>query len=212
VHGKTFVEAVRQNRFEQQDYVRAPTTIQRFEHGLCCSEGWRDHKFTVCLVGEPRERSGADPLPRLFGWGAAGAEPLPREYTLQMRVGSVPQSLRDGAAPLPFSSSVSPPSRCCLSLVPPSSSTVAGRRCQGGARGGGSHPRRRLPCGETHGGGGRAEAGAGRQRSLPRSAGRSSPKLVARSSPPPPPIENEQNSPRPVVGFAQGGGAGCAPC
>jgi hypothetical protein len=46
--------------------------------------------LSVCLVGEPWERSGADPLPRLFGWGAAGAEPLPREYTLQMRVGSVP--------------------------------------------------------------------------------------------------------------------------
>jgi hypothetical protein len=46
--------------------------------------------LSVCLVGEPRERSGAAPLPRPFGWGAAGAERLPREYTLYMRVGSVP--------------------------------------------------------------------------------------------------------------------------
>jgi hypothetical protein len=38
--------------------------------------------LTVCLVGEPRERSGADPLPRLFGPGAMGAERLQREYTL----------------------------------------------------------------------------------------------------------------------------------
>jgi hypothetical protein len=37
--------------------------------------------LTVCLVGEPLERSGADPLPRAFGWGAAGAERLPREYS-----------------------------------------------------------------------------------------------------------------------------------
>jgi hypothetical protein len=37
---------------------------------------------TVCLVGEPRERSGADPLPRAFGSGAAGAERLPWEYSL----------------------------------------------------------------------------------------------------------------------------------
>jgi hypothetical protein len=35
----------------------------------------------VCLVVEWREWSGADPLPRLFGWGEAGAERLPREYT-----------------------------------------------------------------------------------------------------------------------------------
>jgi hypothetical protein len=37
---------------------------------------------TVCLVGEPQERSRADPLPRLFGRGAVGAERLQREYTL----------------------------------------------------------------------------------------------------------------------------------
>jgi hypothetical protein len=48
------------------------------------------YTLTVCLVGEPRERSGAAPLPRPFGWGAAGAERLLREYTLYMRVGSVP--------------------------------------------------------------------------------------------------------------------------
>jgi hypothetical protein len=63
----------------------------------------------VCLVGEPRERSGADSLSRLFGWGAAGAEPLPREYTLEKRVGSVPRNSADGAAPLLFASSVSIP-------------------------------------------------------------------------------------------------------
>jgi hypothetical protein len=45
--------------------------------------------LTVCFVVEPRERSGTDPLPRLFGWGAVGAERLQEEYTRKMRVGSV---------------------------------------------------------------------------------------------------------------------------
>jgi hypothetical protein len=35
------------------------------------------------------ERSGVDPLPRLFGWGAMGAERLQEEYARQMWVGSV---------------------------------------------------------------------------------------------------------------------------
>jgi hypothetical protein len=85
----------------------SPATIQQNEHKNALAV---NAILTVCLVGEPREWSGADPLPRLFGWGVAGAEPLPREYTLEMRVGSVPQNSRDGAAPLPFCSSVSPPS------------------------------------------------------------------------------------------------------
>jgi hypothetical protein len=59
-------------------------------------------ELTVCLVGEPRERSGAAPLPRLFGWGAVGAERLPGEYSPNMWARSVPRNLRDGAAPLRF--------------------------------------------------------------------------------------------------------------
>jgi hypothetical protein len=46
----------------------------------------------VCLVVEWREWSGADPLPRLFGWGEAGAERHLREYTPKMWVHSVPQN------------------------------------------------------------------------------------------------------------------------
>jgi hypothetical protein len=61
-----------------------PTTIRLKESAQTALQ-----HVTVCLVGEPRERSGADPLPRLFGWGAVGAERLQEEYTRKMRVGSV---------------------------------------------------------------------------------------------------------------------------
>jgi hypothetical protein len=66
---------------------------------------------TVCLVGEPRDQSGADPLPRVFGWGAAGAERHPTKYSLE----------RDGAAPLRFLLSVHlpSPSRASLSSLDP---------------------------------------------------------------------------------------------
>jgi hypothetical protein len=60
--------------------------------------------LAVCLVGEPRERS--------------GAERLPGECSLNMRVLSVPQNSRDGAAPLPFllSRLLSSPSVSLVSL------------------------------------------------------------------------------------------------
>jgi hypothetical protein len=58
--------------------------------GINIAKGPTDlYSAPVCLVGEPRERSGADPLPRLFGWGAVRVERLQEEYTPKMRVGSV---------------------------------------------------------------------------------------------------------------------------
>jgi hypothetical protein len=59
--------------------------------------------------------SGVAPLPRLFGWGAAGAERLPGAYSLNLRVGSAPQNSRNGAAPLQFLLSRLPLSRISLS-------------------------------------------------------------------------------------------------
>jgi hypothetical protein len=73
--------------------------------------------LTVCLVEGPRERSGAAPLSRPFGWGASGAEWLPREYTVNIWVGPVPQNSRDGAAPLPFLLCRFPPVSLRLSPV-----------------------------------------------------------------------------------------------
>jgi hypothetical protein len=70
-----------------------------------------DHLLVFGWRAAGAERSGGDPLPRLFGWGVAEAErvPLPREYSLNMQVHSVPQNLRKGAGPLRFLHSHLPP-------------------------------------------------------------------------------------------------------
>jgi hypothetical protein len=72
---------------------------------------WDGTFLTVCLVGERRERSGADLLPRLFGWGSDSKGIIPQDA-----VHSTPQNSRDGAALLQFLSIVSLPSPSRLSL------------------------------------------------------------------------------------------------
>jgi hypothetical protein len=67
-----------------------------------------------------------------------------------------------------------------------------------------SRPRWRLPQGRARGGG--AQAGGGGV-----ALGRSLLRPVVWSSPRSSPIQNERSSPRPVAGFAQGGGVGLGP-
>jgi hypothetical protein len=84
-------------RFQPRHYMSMESTTRTPTHTLHTqfsfdrlSNLWFEFAYlTVCFVVEPRERSGTDPLPRLFGWGAVGAERLQEEYTCKMRVGSV---------------------------------------------------------------------------------------------------------------------------
>jgi hypothetical protein len=165
-----------------------------------------------CVWLESR-RSGAEPI---RSRGCLDGERRERSRSR----GNIPSrcglAMRDGAAPLPFSSSVSLPSRCCLSLsclLLPLRWRDAGAREElaVATRTRSSHPRRRLPRGETHGGRGRAEAGHRPRAELAQVGGAELAQVggaeLATSSP----IKNEQSSPRPVAGFAQGSGAGCAP-